>query len=901
MNFRRLCLFSLLLLSTAFSGFSQTTPYEPGQVLVSLQPGLSPQNLALRLERQLAVPPITTNKVSTLLNVWIFETLAGSELKSLDWLRAQPEVRQAQLNFWSEERNDTSSLPYPYKLIPNDPLFPQQWQYINAGSNGGTPNADLDADLAWDIATGGLTPAGDTIVVAVIDGGVDPNHPDLSPNLWRNWGEIPGDGIDNDNNGYVDDFRGWNVFQNNDNIAGNSMGHGTPVSAIVGARGNNAVGVTGVNWNVQIMFVAGGGTQANILAAYDYVWQARRRYNLSNGLQGAFVVAVNSSFGSNYGQPSNAPLWCAIYDSLGQAGILSVAATANIPVNVDVVGDLPTACPSDFLVSVTNLTRSDEKAPNAAWGATHIDLGAYGQEVYTAGPNSSYGTYSGTSFATPHVSGAIGLLYAAPCPNLIALAKSAPATAALWTKERLLNSTTPNAALQGITVTGGRLNLYSLLQDYEDQCSPCPHPFAVQALDVTSHSAFIKWSQIADFQTVHLRWRAVGTTSWSIAANVSQSFLLENLKACTQYEYSLIALCTSGLTSGWSTPNYFKTDGCCEPPASLWTTSVGNTSASFAWSAVTAAQGYRLRLRTTNGSWEIHDVGNNLAFVVSNTLPCTEYEAAVQTVCDTGSTVFSTSIFFKTTGCGSCLDADYCSAKSQDATAEWIANVSIGDWEHNSGNGGGGYQNFTNCLCPRPQFFPFLPVDVTITPGYQSLPYKEFFRIYIDFNMDGDFDDPGELAFDPGWASDEAVSGSIVPPDFVNSGLTRMRVMMKFRGVSGEPPLPCETFQFGQVEDYCAELLTSPVSVEGPRTHQKQLSIYPLPAADEVWLGLPDGISGSWEIAVCDVMGRPIHTASQAMQDKVPLRLPLASWPAGVYWVRLLQGEQTYSGRILKQ
>src|SRR5690606_16239087 len=114
--------------------------------------------------------------------------------------------------------------------------------------------------------------------------------------------------------------------------------------------------------------------------------------------------------------------------------------------------------------------------------------GAYGQGVFTAGADNSYDAYTGTSFAAPHVSGAIGLLYSAPCPNLIAVAKSDPAAAALWAKNLLLSSTTPNTALQNITVTGGRLNLYSLLSEYEDQCSPCLPPFALLTENISTGS-----------------------------------------------------------------------------------------------------------------------------------------------------------------------------------------------------------------------------------------------------------------------------------------------------------------------------------------------------------------------------------------------------------------------------
>lgn len=834
---------------------------------------------------------ISAGKVSDLLNIWQLNIIPGEESKALEWIQMQPGVHLAQYNFLLEDRGT-------YDIYPDDPYFFQQWQYVNTGANNGVPDADLDADLAWDISTGGLSPAGDTIVVAVIDGGVDKDLSDLAPNLWKNWGEIPDDGIDNDNNGYVDDFHGWNVWYNNDNLSG-VTGHGTPVSAIVGARGNDGNGVAGVNWNVKIMFVAGGGTQANILAAYDYVLKARQRYNISNGQSGAFVVAVNCSWGTNYGQPANAPLWCAAFDSLGQAGILSVAATANIPVNVDEVGDLPTACPSDYLVSVTSLNNTDLKAPNAAWGATHVDLGAYGQGVFTAGANNSYGVYTGTSFAAPHVSGAIGLLYSAPCPNLIAVAKSDPAAAALWAKNLLLGSATPNTALQNITVTGGRLNLYSLLSDYEDQCSPCLPPFALHTVNITSGSALLKWSQIAGYQTVHLRWRVAGASAWNVVNGVSNSFLLENLSPCTEYEYSLMAVCNDGAMSDWSAPAGFRTDGCCEPPAAVWATQINASEAALVWNDVTAANAYRLRIRATGGgNWESYQTGDT-SLTVFDLLPCTEYEAQVQTLCDTGATAFSTSVVFKTTGCGSCTDAPYCTAEAEDSGEEWIATVLLDNWLHDSGSGGYGYQDYTgNPFVPV--LMPQVPVDVTIIPGFQSFPYKEFFRIFIDFNMDGDFNDDGELAFDPGWASDDAVTGLITPPDFSNPGLTRMRVMMKYKGSGGTPPEPCETFEFGQVEDYCVELSTVPLPADAVRDEGAALRIFPQPAGETVWLEIPGAGNEGWTMAVWNLAGEKISGETARMHnDLAPLQM--SGWPTGMYIVRLERGHNAFIGRVLKQ
>jgi hypothetical protein len=845
------------------------------------------------LEEEIFTPKIEVKKVSNLLNIWLLETNDGDEQKTLEWLRRQPEVQVAQLNHAVEIRS-----PLLTNILPNDPLISQQWQYVNSGANGGVPDADLDAEIAWDIATGGLTPAGDTIVVAVIDGGIDLNHSDLAANLWKNWGEIPNDNLDNDGNGYVDDFRGWNVFSQTDNIAGVSTGHGTPVSGIIAARGNNENGVAGVNWKVKIMFVAGSGTEADILAAHDYVLQTRRRYNTSNGQSGAFVVAVNSSFGINYGQPDDAPLWCAVFDSLGQEGILSVAATANIPVDVDAVGDLPTSCGSDFLIAVTNLTNADLKAPNAAWGVSSIDLGAYGQGIFTTGANNSYGSYSGTSFAAPHVAGAVGLLYSSPCPNLISIAKTNPSEAALWAKNLILNSAVPNASLQGITLTGGRLNLFSLLQNYEDQCDPCPPPFALKALDISTNSALLKWSEIADFQTVALHWREIGSANWNTVNGVENSYFLENLNSCTEYEFALSAECSQGMSSGWSALVQFKTDGCCEAPAWIWYDWANATSASVVWNNVTAANGYRLRVRPAGGSWQMHDA-SSASFIFENLLPCTDYECQVQTLCDTGVTAFSNSCFFKTAGCGSCLDAEYCAAKGVHAEEEWIASVAIGTWLHDSGDSNQGYENFTGDLSSAPQFFPQTPVGVTIAPGFAGLPYKEFFRIFIDFNMDGDFDDAGELAFDPAWASDAPVSGQITPPDFSAPGLTRMRVMMKYKGSNYPPPQPCETFDFGQVEDYCVELAFPVNSVDFPSHNEGQMRIFPQPTSDKVWLELPDETRGVWEIRVWNASGRQVFVSEKSAESG-RFFLSIKNWPTGSYIVQARQSGRVFWGKVLK-
>lgn len=320
--------------------------------------------------------------------------------------------------------------------LPNDPGVNGAWQYANTGAVGGVAGADIDAAAGWAVARG----TGRT-VVAVIDSGIDYTHPDLAANLWRNPGEVPGNGRDDDRNGFVDDVFGAD-FANNDGDPRDDLGHGTHVAGSIGAVGNNGRGVTGVAWTTRLMalkFMAANGDGATSAAvrAIDYA--------IANGAK-----VVNASWGGGAYNP-------ALEAAIGRAraaGVVFVAAAGNTGANNDAAAYYPAGyiSKSDNVVTVAATDRSDKLAGFSNFGQRTVTLAAPGVSINSTLPNGRYAEMSGTSMAAPQVAGAIAVLWDAN-PT--------------WTYQqviaRLKASVDVLPSLVGKTQTGGRLNLAKLL------------------------------------------------------------------------------------------------------------------------------------------------------------------------------------------------------------------------------------------------------------------------------------------------------------------------------------------------------------------------------------------------------------------------------------------------------
>ena len=314
-------------------------------------------------------------------------------------------------------------------FTPNDPGLPQQWGLDQKS------DVDIDAKAAWNTTTG--DPG---LAVAVIDSGVQLNHPDLVGNIWTNPGEIAGNGIDDDDDGYVDDVHGWD-FVDDDNQPNDQFGHGTHVAGTVAATGNNGIGVAGVAYSSRIMPLrilddTGQGFVSDAIRAIDYA--SRHGVRISNNSWG---------YSGGISQP--------LYDAIKAAGVggqLVVVSAGNASTDIDLIPEYPAAYDLPNIVTVAASNDRDQLAVFSNSGAASVDIAAPGDHVLSTYTGSGYAFASGTSMAAPHVAGVAALLLAAH-----------PGWTVAEVRDRILDTVRPVKRLEGAVASGGMLNAAAAL------------------------------------------------------------------------------------------------------------------------------------------------------------------------------------------------------------------------------------------------------------------------------------------------------------------------------------------------------------------------------------------------------------------------------------------------------
>jgi len=432
---------------------SRTAP----EVIVALRKGVQAASLAERygatLVERFDTPP-------TVEGDWVRLRMehAASMNEGMAWLAHDPRIQWVAPN--DEYRLDEAPAA---TRVPND-LDKRLWALRNTAQEGGTKGADIDATRAWAITTGRREGGP---VIAVLDSGADLTHPDLAANLWTNPGEIPGNGIDDDGNGVVDDVHGYNAFDNSGDPT-DDHSHGTHVSGTIAAVGNNGQGVVGVNWEARVMPVKifdrdGKSTVDAILRGLFYAQKMGAR-------------VTNSSWGGGrYNQ--------ALYEALKSFPALHVMACGNRRRDNDLEPHYPSSYELPNILAVAATDRNDALARFSNYGAESVDLAAPGVGILSTVPGGGYDTKSGTSMATPHVTGAAALV-----------ATVFPEASAEEIKARLMAGADPRPGLTHRVASGGRLNVANALET--DQVPP----EAVRGLRVESRAP----------RSVSLSWTAPG-------------------------------------------------------------------------------------------------------------------------------------------------------------------------------------------------------------------------------------------------------------------------------------------------------------------------------------------------------------------------------------------------------
>jgi hypothetical protein len=421
----------------------------------------------------------------------------------------------------------------------------------------------------------------------------------------------------------------------------------------------------------------------------------------------------------------------------------------------------------------------------------------------------------------------------------------------------------------------------------------CAIPIGLSVNTVDSNTVTFTW-QTSTIDTFNLRYRPTGTTTWSVIDTVTTTnFTIAGLTGCTEYEFQVEGLC-DGLPSGYAGVIH-TTDGCCSVPGLVTVGVVAATSTTVSWGGVTAANSYDAQISMDGGTtWTLISGIPSSGYTFTDLDSCTTYVVQVRTVCNGGTTDWSTTVTFKTFGCGSCLDLSYCPSMGMSTVDEWIARVAVGTLDNQSG-ANEGYGDFT-ALGTELQIGQGHPI--TLAPGYSFEVYPEYFKVFVDLDQNGNFSGPGELAYGSGMVGGP-VTGTLNIPASALVGSTRMRVIMLYDDPTA---VGCtNNYDYGETEDYCVDLVENTTGV-GESPTAGQLHVVPNPFTSTVTISM--GMHKA-DVVTCTVRaltGQALFTRTVAPTGgPASITLDLASLASGTYLLELQVDGERMVRKVVKE
>lgn len=583
---------ALVLGAVLAIGSAQAAPKYTGELIVKFKDAASDAQIAnglkkgkLKVKKHVQSQAMKDRGDSGL-------TLVETELtaeEAVEQLKNDPAVEFVEPNYI-----------YTHQATSNDPYVAQNYTWGLYGDT--TSPASVYGSQAAEAWRAGYTGT-NGVYVAVIDEGIQVTHPDLMANIWKNPFD-PVDGIDNDSNGYIDDVNGWNFYSDNRQVDVSGDSHGTHVAGTIGAKGGNSAGVAGVNWNVTILsgkFLGpeGGSTLAAV-EAIDYFVDLKKRHNLN-------LVAINASWGgSGYSQALHSSIIRA-----AKAGILFIAAAGNEALNNDASASYPanidtrsgtsteSAATYDAVISVAAIDKNGALASFSNYGASKVDLGAPGVEILSTYPGGAYYYMNGTSMATPHVTGAAALY-----------ASTHPGSSAATIRNALIGSVIATPSLAGKTVTGGRLNLSSVIAPTTNTPPPTVAvPLAPAGVSATTSqptvagvtTATIKWSASAGAASYTIKRSTSSTDSGTIiATGVTSTSYAATISGTGAHYYRVVAVNSAGQSADSGS---VRAAGLSPRPTNLTVAALSTSQMKLQWKDNSANEsGFSIELYS-RGSW----------------------------------------------------------------------------------------------------------------------------------------------------------------------------------------------------------------------------------------------------------------------------------------------------------